>query len=660
METSHAANLFAPANLKLRLRAVIPGTLMLVACYLAAKLSGILVISIPETPWPLWLGCAVLVAILLVSPRKIWPVLIPTGLAGFVLYDLQAGVSIRSITCLILADIGEILVAAWGVSYFMRGLPRLDSLRAFAKYTFVTVILGPLVGCLIGVEALNGDSWINFRIGFVSEGLAFLTVAPAILGWVERFRTWRLTARVYYLEAAVLITALISLSYVVFVARTTNTSPALLYSLVPFLLWSALRFGSAGAGTMASIVALVSLWGAVHGRGPFTETDPINRIFSLQLFLLFTAGPFMVLAVLVEERKRQGSVLRESEKRFRLMANSAPVMIWMSGTEKQATYFNQLWLDFTGRSEADLQVGLAGVVHPEDHQKCSEIYSQAFDQRQAFRKECRLRRHDGQYRWMLDIGVPRFHEDGAFAGYIGSCVDVTDCKHAEEALASVNRRLIEAQDQECTRIARELHDDLGQRLALLMIEMDQLSQDLTNPDECRARIAKLQKLASELATDMQSLSHRLHSSRLDLQGVAAAMRGLCKEFSKQQRVEVDFRSGDLPSPVPRDISLCLYRVLQEALRNSAKHSGMRNYEAHLWATQEEIHLTIKDFGKGFDTKMAAACHGLGLVSMRERLSLVGGRLSIQSQPALGTTLHAWVPLDRAASSLCSAIIAYAV
>jgi signal transduction histidine kinase len=193
-----------------------------------------------------------------------------------------------------------------------------------------------------------------------------------------------------------------------------------------------------------------------------------------------------------------------------------------------------------------------------------------------------------------------------------------------------------------------------------MIEMDQLSQDLTNPDECRARIAKLQKLASELATDMQSLSHRLHSSRLDLQGVAAAMRGLCKEFSKQQRVEVDFRSGDLPSPVPRDISLCLYRVLQEALRNSAKHSGMRNYEAHLWATQEEIHLTIKDFGKGFDTKMAAACHGLGLVSMRERLSLVGGRLSIQSQPALGTTLHAWVPLDRAASSLCSAIIAYAV
>ena len=104
-----------------------------------------------------------------------------------------------------------------------------------------------------------------------------------------------------------------------------------------------------------------------------------------------------------------------------------------------------------------------------------------------------------------------------------------------------------------------------------------------------------------------------------------------------------------PAPVPRDISLCLYRVLQEALRNSAKHSGMQNYETHLWATEDEIHLTVKDFGKGFNTEIAAAGHGLGLVSMRERLTLVGGQLSIQSQPKLGTTIHAWVPLARATS-----------
>jgi len=344
------------------------------------------------------------------------------------------------------------------------------------------------------------------------------------------------------------------------------------------------------------------------------------------------------------ELTRANSSLQESEKRFRLVANSAPVMIWMSGTDKRATYFNQLWLDFTGRSEADLQADLAGVVHPEDIQKCAEIYGGAFNQREPFRKECRVRRHDGQYRWMLDIGVPRFHEDGSFAGYIGSCVDVTDRKQAEETLSNVNRRLIEAQDQERTRIARELHDDLGQRLAVLMIEMDEVSHNLPHRHKGRELVVELQKLASELASDLHSLSHKLHSSVFDLQGMAAAMRGFCKEFSKQQKVEVDFTSGELPGPIPSDISLCFYRVLQEALRNSVKHSGMRHCKASLWATQAEIHLTVKDSGKGFDPEMAVGGNGLGLVSMRERLALVGGQLAIQSRPALGTTIHAWVIL----------------
>src|SRR5262249_38612110 len=143
-----------------------------------------------------------------------------------------------------------------------------------------------------------------------------------------------------------------------------------------------------------------------------------------------TAGVDRVACIMqdVTERHRAEEGIRESERRFRLVANTTPVMIWMTGTDKKCIYFNQLWLDFTGRSETDLQSGLAEVVHPEDYQRGLEIYLQAFNQRQPFKKECRIRRHDGQYRWMLDIGVPRFHEDGSFAGYIGSCVDVSDSK----------------------------------------------------------------------------------------------------------------------------------------------------------------------------------------------------------------------------------------
>src|SRR5215469_5144425 len=290
----------ASVKLKPQLRGLMQACLVAALCYVAAKLGGALIITVPQTLWPLWPGCAVLVAVLLVSPRKAWPFLIPAGLAGFVLYDVQAAVPIASIAWLMLADLSEIFVTAWGVSSFLNP-PRLDSLKAFAKYSVFTVFLGPLVTSSIGIQALNGDKWISWRINFLSEGLAFLTLTPAILGWVGHCRAWPRTSRTFRLEAAVLLFALVTLCYGMFVARETRVPPALLYSLVPFLLWSALRFGSAGAATSASIVALLSIWGALHGHGPFTETDPVNRVFSLQLFLLFTTVPFMLLAVLVEE-----------------------------------------------------------------------------------------------------------------------------------------------------------------------------------------------------------------------------------------------------------------------------------------------------------------------------------------------------------------------
>src|SRR5580704_13898713 len=147
----------------------------------------------------------------------------------------------------------------------------------------------------------------------------------------------------------------------------------------------------------------------------------------------------------------------------------------------------------------------------------------------------------------------------------------TERKLTHAALANVSRKLIEAQEQERSRIGRELHDDIGQRLALLAVQLQQLQQDTLISPEVRSRMGEFQKQIWEISTDIQSLSHELHSARLQYMGIARAMRGFCEEFAEQQKVEIDFKAHDLPGPMSPDISLCLFRVLQEALHNSAKH-----------------------------------------------------------------------------------------
>jgi PAS domain S-box-containing protein len=339
---------------------------------------------------------------------------------------------------------------------------------------------------------------------------------------------------------------------------------------------------------------------------------------------------------------------KESEQRFRVVADTAPVMLWMSGTDKVCTYVNQPWLAFTGRRiEQELGSGWAEGLHPEDVDRCLRTYFNAFDSRETFQVEYRLRRHDGEYCWVFDHGLPRYNPDGSFLGYIGSAIDITQRKQAEEALSSVSRRLIEAQETERTRIARELHDDVNQRIALIGVNLGVAKQTFPAP-EAQVRIDETLKQVSDLASNIHALSHRLHSSKLNVLGVAAACAGFCSEFSDRHDVKIDFQSDSIPKTLPSEISICLFRILQEALRNALKHSGVRYYEVSLMNGSNEICLSVHDGGFGFDPEKAICGRGLGLTSMRERLKLVDGQLTIESKAQHGTTVSAHVPFHATA------------
>ena len=414
--------------------------------YLVPKLIGTLT-SNPQTVWPLWPGCAILVTGLLLVRYRVWPLLIGVSFAGFALADLQAGVPPSSIARFIPGNTIEVLICAIGLRYSFNGVPTLNSLKDLAKYSFFAIVLAPLSGAFLSAHGVARDYWMGWKIVFLSEALAFLTLTPMLLSWVSEGRVLLRRSRAHLLEGGILIAGLVLVSYLVFTLPQNSRSPALFYTLVPFLLWSALRFGWLGVSTSLVAVTFLSIWGAVEGRGPFSGLVPLTDPIPLQMFLIFTAMPFTVLAVVSDEREQGAQEVRESEERFRLVSNTAPVMIWMTGSDKLCTWVNQHWLKFTGRAlEAELGYGWTEVVHKEDFERCVKIYSQAVDHRQPYGMEYRARRHDGEYRWILDTGVPRFNPDGSFAGFIGSCVDITDRKLAEDALAGIGRNLIEAHD----------------------------------------------------------------------------------------------------------------------------------------------------------------------------------------------------------------------
>ena len=308
----------------------------------------------------------------------------------------------------------------------------------------------------------------------------------------------------------------------------------------------------------------------------------------------------------------------------RVVAENAPVLIWVSGKDKLRTYVNKRWLEFTGQpAESQLGNGWTDGIHSDDLQRYMGIYSESFDFRQEFKVEYRLRRHDGEFRWMCDTGVPFFKADGSFAGHIGSCFDVTDHALRAEALSQANARLIEAQEQERTTIARELHDDIGSSLAILGIEMLRAGQPVSGtPGRRHPGVQEVYQKLQELASRVSRLSHQLHSPMLDYMGLAMAIEKECRQFSEKCHMPVLCSCNEIPARLDPNVALSFLRVVQEALHNAAKHSRAARVAVDVIATGAEITLRVSDDGIGFNVELIRLAPGIGLISMRERMRLI--------------------------------------
>jgi len=354
-------------------------------------------------------------------------------------------------------------------------------------------------------------------------------------------------------------------------------------------------------------------------------------------------------------RRKAEIELAQSEQKFSKVFRQGPLAITIvRARDGRYIEVNEAFEIQTGRARNEI-IGRTPLeidlwVNPDQR---TTFMKQMLAEGNARGLEVLIRRKDGQVRTTL--GSAEMIEVNGEPCVLSVIADITERKHAEEAISGFSRRLIEAQEAERTRIARELHDDINQRLALVAVSLRTMQEDLTDAQGTIGR--SIEGTCAEvlkLERDIQALSHQLHSSQLEYLGLEAAASNICRELSERQKIKIEFHATGVPEDLSNEISLCLFRVLQEALHNALKYSGVDQFKVSLTRVSNAIEMSIHDSGTGFDPQTAGNGHGLGLTSMKERLRLVSGELAIDSNPGHGTTVVARVPMSNEKSTVSTA------
>jgi two-component system, sensor histidine kinase and response regulator len=639
--------------------------------YCAAKLGGMLTIG-PQADWPLWLGNVLLVSILLLVPRRMWPILIAASFAASFLYNIQTGLPIRWCALLILSDTVEVLTAALCLSYAFGGVPRLNSVRALAKFSLFAVILAPCIGAFFVALATNRNYWASWRVSFFSEAIVYLTLMPAILGWFSKGSARAQKSRAYYLEAAALIAGLAVFGYLAFAAPGRYSSGVLVYFLVPFMLWSALRFGTTGVSTSAIAIAVLAIWGATHGRGPFIGPGPLNNVLPLQLFLFSTAAPFMVLAAVVEEKKRT------SDQLFRSIFENAQIGISFYRIATGEIFPNRALQEMLGYSEKELGrlERWDEISHPEERASSAERYAEMVQgKREKNQWEQRLIRRDGR----IVVTSVRFfllRDTEGRPQYVAALQeDITERKRLEAELVTAKEIAEAATKAKSDFLANTSHEIRTPMNAILGMTHLALKTDLTSKQ--RDYLTKTKSAAQSLLgiiNDILDFS-KIEAGRLDMEKTDFHLEEVLENVSsvvsqKAHDKNLEFliaTQQDLPPNLLGD-PLRLGQILINLVNNAVKFTEHGEIVVTVSLAEKafdrvNLEFSVRDSGIGMTPEQTARLFqafsqadssttrkyggtGLGLSISKRLVEMMDGNIWVESNRGMGSVFHftAWFGL----------------
>lgn len=439
-------------------------------------------------------------------------------------------------------------------------------------------------------------------------------------------------------------------------SRTAHVAAEMLAGAAP----ATIRPDAQGPGTPQFDWRELQRWGIPEARLPTGSKIRFREPTAWQKYRWRIVG--MVSLCVVEgiligllgrnliRRRLAERALRESQDRLSLATEAGDVGVWAWHIATGEVWASDHWRRMFGFGSGEI-LDLEKVmqrIHLDDRGTVGDAVRQAVEQRKDYVGEFRVILPNGQERWLAAHGRVESENQGTARRMLGASVDVTLRKRAEATARGLSGRLIRAQEEERARLARELHDDITQRLARLAMDVGECELGNTGEPPTRG-VREVREGLVRLSEDVHALTYRLHPSVLEDLGLAEALRAECERFSRQESVRTDVRIQQLPEPVCPETALCLFRVGQEALRNVERHAKASSVKVSLLVTDGGLQLAVQDDGQGFVPTEERNRPSLGLASMRERVHLLGGELDVDSAPGRGTTIVAWVPLKERAN-----------
>jgi len=646
------------------------------ALYFGAGKLGLAVPFTSSNVSPIWPAAGVAVAAVLIWGIQIAPAI---AFAAFLVNFLTPVPTFASIA-IGLGNASSAVIAGYFLKHvadFETSLPRLKDVL---RLVVVAAVLATAVAASVGVTALtlvDAKAWTGYgsawRIWWLGDAMGVLVVAPLLLTGRDLLhirRGWRV------LEACLLSIAILVTSAAIFSPWTTVRDDVLAFVVFPFIIWAALRFRVAGAAVAVLLSASFAVWGTAHGFGPFVNHTPLHNAMLLQVFVAMTALTGLILAAVINEREHIGEAF-ESEKQLLSESESAKEKLEELVKERtQELEQNTAQLAYQARL-LDLANDAIFIRNAADkisywNEGAERLYGWASEEvlnrsvheilRTEFpvplleiletdRWEGELR-HTTKYGYQITVSsrwTTLRDRNGKSEGWLEINTDITARKRAEESARRLSGRILSLQDDERRRIARGLHDSLGQYLAALKMNLDVFR---TSKDDKAKLASDCAEIVDKCLNETRTISHLLHPPLLDEAGFDSAARWYVDGFSQRSGIKVNLNLPQKLSRMHRDVEVALFRAVQECLTNVHRHSGSSVVDVRLSLSAKQIRLEIKDDGRGIPQErlrslnQGAADAGVGLAGMRERIRELGGSLEIRSERA-GVTVIVRIPIETA-------------